>query len=269
MKVIVFDTETSGLPDQNQITDKLLLDPNLLCLWDALLPKWTHILQLAYIIYDTDANKVVKIYNKYVDIGAEVVINPNAFKIHHINHDSINHAPNKAPIKEVLEEFMKDFYASGICVGHNVLFDRKMIIAELIRNNFSIEDITSMMNNNLFRCTMNDTKTKCNIQIPVNYMSKSGKPISFFKVKSPKLLEAHKFFFGYEPRGDMLHDALTDVVVCLRIFMIHSFDIDIYFYDKLLEEYIVRFSPEYYLLPNVPFTLNEIVDPLTEDVEFM
>ena len=49
----------------------------------------------------------------------------------------------------------------------------------------------------------------------------------------------------------------------------NSFEIDVYFYDKLLEEYIVRFSPEYYLLPNVPFTLNEIVDPLTEDVEFM
>ena len=51
MKILIFDTETSGLPEERNAS---LLSTN----------KWPYILQLSYILYDTDSNKILK----YVDI---------------------------------------------------------------------------------------------------------------------------------------------------------------------------------------------------------
>ena len=48
MRVLVFDTETTGLP-KTKILNKYMLE------------LWPYIVQLSYIIYDIDTNTIVKI----------------------------------------------------------------------------------------------------------------------------------------------------------------------------------------------------------------
>ena len=58
MKVLIFDTETSGLPP------RLKKGQNI----KDYLEVWPYLMQLTYIIYDLDKMIVNKIYNKYVDV---------------------------------------------------------------------------------------------------------------------------------------------------------------------------------------------------------
>ena len=52
MKVLVFDTETTGLPTERNAS---IMD----------LEKWPHILQLSYVVYDTDEKKIDLLVNDY------------------------------------------------------------------------------------------------------------------------------------------------------------------------------------------------------------
>ena len=72
MKILVFDTETNDKPplmkNGSWFTDKRLLSkPNLKKknggLWSEMLDKWPHIIQLAYILYDTEnPGKAERVY---------------------------------------------------------------------------------------------------------------------------------------------------------------------------------------------------------------
>ena len=58
MKCLIFDTETTGLPPRIQ-KDQNIRD---------YLEVWPYLMQLTYIIYDLDKQRVDKIYNKYVNV---------------------------------------------------------------------------------------------------------------------------------------------------------------------------------------------------------
>ena len=62
-KVLVFDVETSGLlPKKTE---------------DVPIEKLPHILQLSYIVFETDGWKVSKVGNYYVNVGKHVEISQN------------------------------------------------------------------------------------------------------------------------------------------------------------------------------------------------
>ena len=95
---------------------------------------------------------------------------------------------------------------------------------------------------------MEVTAPICNIQIAVNYKDKkTGEDKVFYKVKSPKLVEAYQYYFGYSPDGDALHDALIDVILCLRVFIKYKYNEDICGKNEIITEYIKRISPEGYV----------------------
>ena len=268
VKICVFDTETTDVPpylpgkDWNERTSndtKLLQYTDLsqpMSMWNQMLPSWPSIVQLSYIIYDTENTENAKIFNKYIDIPDDVVISDSSFSIHHINREKIAQEPaeKKALISEVVAEFMHDIMDPNVVtvVGHNVQFDRKMIIAELLRLNSSSDtekkQLQFLMDHKNFTCTMDSTAPVCNIQMAVKYKDKkTGEDKVFYKVKSPKLIEAYQYYFGYEPSGEALHDALIDVIICLRVFIKYKYNEDVCGKNEVVTDYIKRISPEGYV----------------------
>ena len=263
VKILVFDTETTGLPpnmhgstwDERQKFDASLLKPqDLGSSWGKVLPEWPSIIQLSYILYDTENPDSAKIFNKYIDIPDNIVISEGSKAIHHITREKIASVPpeNRASVQDALNEFLDDVKQVAVVVGHNVQFDRKMVVAELLRLSAddNLPQIKDMMDESNFECTMVQTTPICNLKYKQNYTDKAtGEPKFWYKIKSPKLLEAYKHFFGYEPAGESLHDALVDVVVCLRIFCSHKYSIDVCGKNPIITDYIKQISPEGYQCP--------------------
>ena len=249
VKICVFDTETTGLPpildgkdwnERNNNDQRLLSFEDLsksTSVWNKILSLWPSIIQLSYIIYDMESPNNSKIFNKYIDIPDNIMIEDTSISIHHIDKKKIKalSTEKKALIRDAVVEFMTDIMDPEVTaiVGHNVQFDRKMIIAELLRlsriTNLNIDnELNLLMNNRKFVCTMDVTAPVCNIQIAVNYKDKkTGVDKVFYKVKSPKLIESYQHYFGYLPDSNALHDSLIDVILCLRVFMKYKYDIDV------------------------------------------
>lgn len=299
-KICIFDTETSGLPpildgkdwNERNVNDNKLLNFEELSktnsVWKKILSSWPSIIQLSYIIYDIESPNNSKIFNKYIDIPDNVVIAETSIAIHHIDKKKIRHEPTekKALIENAVAEFMDDIMKPDVVtvVGHNVQFDRKMIIAELLRLNDSTMDTDThtetqkqlqfLMDNENFTCSMDVTAPICKIQIAVNYKDKkTGEDKVFYKIKSPKLIESYQYYFGYSPDGDALHDALIDVILCLRVYMKYKYNEDICGKNEIITEYIRKISPEGYVCNENYAAKNidieniklEIIDPFNED----
>ena len=237
-KILVFDTETTGLPErrhasfvkQKEHERSLLKD---ISLWSNSIEKYPSIIQLAYILYDTDNPSDSKIYNKYIDIPETIQISEESHKIHHISKEKIKSMDmfSKAYIKDSLKEFMRDFAEADVVVGHNVDFDRRMIIAEFLRlfadsdtdsdadADANITHIMELMKDENFECTQEITTPICNLKSKFEYIDPKTKiPKYIYKIKSAKLIEAYRHYFGYTPDGEHMHDAIIDVVVCLRVY---------------------------------------------------
>ena len=67
----------------------------------------------------------------------------------------------------------------------------------------------------------------------------------YYKYKTPKLIEAYKHFFGCSPNPELLHDALIDAIITLRVYCIslkkNPFDIN--HTNKTITSYITKVSP--------------------------
>ena len=120
MRVIVFDTETSGLPKTNVLTYGLL---NL----------WPYIVQLSYLIYDVNEKELVKIRDNIIKIPYNIEISQESINLHGISND-ISYSQG-IKIENIIEEFMEDLNTCDYIIGHNIQFDINMIKAELMRLN--------------------------------------------------------------------------------------------------------------------------------------
>ena len=70
MKCLIFDTETSGLPPTWKL-DKLLDNDDKE--WRNFINEWPYLMQLTFIIYDTENMVVEQIYDKYIEIPDEIM----------------------------------------------------------------------------------------------------------------------------------------------------------------------------------------------------
>lgn len=263
VKICVFDTETSDkspvLPgkdwnERSKNEEKLMQFSDLQSkesMWGKMLSNWPSILQLSYIIYDTEYPENIKIFNKYIEISDSIIISESAKEVHHIDREKIRiqQAEKKAPARDVVEEFMRDIMNPSVkyIVGHNVLFDIKMIIAEILRmqTNNIVEHLQFLMSHKNIKCTMNLTTNICNLPLQINYKDKkTGEEKSFIKLKSPKLSESYSYYFGHEPNTKFLHDSLVDVIICLRVYIKYKYNEDILHKNQILKEYILQITPE-------------------------
>ena len=185
MKVLVFDTETSGLPLERNGS-----------IYQSF--NWPYIVQLSYMIYDSETNQLVGLENDYIDIPNDVVMDPESVKIHNITSEQLR---NGISIVQALEKFNSHAEKVDLLVAHNVSFDKRMLMVEGIRNNIKV-NITDTY------CTMKNSINLCKIETT----SRSGE--KYFKY--PKLSELYLKLFDVVPKNT--HNALVDILICLRCF---------------------------------------------------
>jgi DNA polymerase III epsilon subunit-like protein len=215
MRVLVFDTETTGLPKTK------LLNPDTLHLWP-------HILQLSFVIYDTEENDIVQSKDYIIKVDETIIINEETTKIHGITNEISQ--LNGVQLEYALNEFFYYLRQSDMLVGHNVSFDINMIKIELLRIIYlnkvkatkqTIYEIKHnlhyLTNYKNIVCTLQDSIDLCNIKA----VDKYGKTYA----KWPRLLELHQKLFETVPNN--LHNSFNDILVTLRCFIKMKMDIDL------------------------------------------
>lgn len=212
-RVLVFDTETTGLPQTK------IINPDTLHLWP-------HIVQFSYIIYELKNNVIIKLNDNIIKLQEGIIIPEESIKIHGITNEiCYNLGINKI---DAFNSFFEDLKNVDKIVGHNIIFDINMLKVELLRiiyTNKSINEDNRIYRDYLFAitnfkniyCTLQNSIVLCNIKV----ISKYGKPY----LKYPKLIELHEKLFNTTPNN--LHNSLNDILVTLRCYIKLTFNIDL------------------------------------------
>ena len=214
MRVLVFDTETTGLPKTKIIS----LDT---------LNEWPTVVQFSYVIFDTILNDIVESKNYIIKVSESILISEDSVKIHGITNEISS--KKGVLINEVLNEFFYYLRDVDCIVGHNISFDINMIKVELLRiiYNKSVKsqeikhykyDLHYLTNYKNIYCTLQESINFCNIKA----IDKFGKEY----LKYPKLIELHQKLFDTSPNN--LHNSFNDILVTLRCFiqLKHNFDLN-------------------------------------------
>jgi len=213
MRILVFDTETTGLPQSKFISPSTL-------------HQWPHIVQFSYIIYDTSLNDIIQTKDYVIKLPESILISEESSKIHGITNEISQQ--NGVSVNDVLSEFFYFLRGVDLLIGHNVEFDINMIKVELLRiiniNSISKEKIKLykyelhfLTNFKNISCTLKDSIKFCNIEL----IDKNGKTY----LKYPKLIELHEKLFNKTPTN--LHNSFNDILVTLRCFMKLKHNIDL------------------------------------------
>jgi len=192
MRILVFDTETTGLPERG------------CSIYDC--ERWPHIVQLSFILYDTHAEKALAIHDYIIRIPSDIDISKESTMIHGITNTMCKR--KGIPIELAMEEFNEYLEKCDMVVGHNIDFDKKMIIVESLRNKLKNSFISYGQAKSLY-CTMKTSVILCAIQ----KTNKDGK--DYFKY--PSLTELYMKLFDEEPKNT--HNSMADVLICLRCYM--------------------------------------------------
>ena len=213
MRFLVFDTETTGLPQTKFISPSTL-------------QQWPHIVQFSYVIYDSSLNDIIESKDYIIKLPESISIPEEITKINGITNEKTS--KYGMPINEVLNEFF--YYLRNVdkLVGHNIEFDVNMIKVSLLRliNSGSLtkeqlklykQDFHYLENYKNISCTLKDSIEFCNIQ----KQTKNGKTY----LKYPKLIELHEKLFNKSPSN--LHNSFNDILVTLRCFMKLKHNIDL------------------------------------------
>jgi DNA polymerase III epsilon subunit-like protein len=214
MRILVFDTETTGLPKSK------IMNPDTLNLWP-------HTVQFSYVIYDTNLNDIIVSSDKIVKLKDGITMPEDSIKIHGITNEISQ--KNGINIESIINEFFSHLRNVDLLVGHNVSFDINMIKVELLRLIYEAKFISEnevkeckynlhfLTNYKNICCTLQESIDLCNIKA----IDKFGKEYTKF----PKLLELHQKLFESTPNN--LHNSFNDILVTLRCFMKLKHDIDL------------------------------------------
>ena len=198
MKILIFDTETTGLLPK----DVSLYQSDL----------WPYIVQFSFIMYNTISNKIEMEHDYIIKIPKEISIPKESTKIHGITKQKSNKQGYN--MKDILEIFNIALESCDFVVAHNLSFDKKILMVEGIRHNTKIE----FTRNGLTPyCTMRNSINLCNIE-KVNNNNEVYK-------KFPTLAELHVKLFGVGPSN--LHNSFVDILICMRCFYAMIFNEDL------------------------------------------
>ena len=215
MRVLIFDTETTGLPKSRSI------NPDSLHLWP-------HIVQFSYIIYDISDNDVCVTEDNIIRVADDVEISAESSAIHGITNEISK--SGGVDLNQVLSGFFGALKNVDILVGHNISFDINVVIVELLRIIYNQSNIVPadqllsyktylhMLNNyQNIHCTMQNSIDMCGIKV----MGKNGREYNKF----PKLSELHQKLFGSVPNN--LHNSLNDILITLRCYIMITLKMDV------------------------------------------
>ena len=206
MRVLVFDTETTGLPSSK------IINPDTLKFWP-------HIVQFSYVIYDTEINDIVESCDTIVKVNDDIIISDESIKLHGITNEI---SKSGTPIDRILNDFFYHFRNVDLLVGHNVSFDINMVKVELLRFIYAINPKISPIEMKAHKYNLhfltNFKNICCTLQESIDFcaikaIDKFGKEYN----KYPKLIELHQKLFESSPNN--LHNSFNDILVTLRCFM--------------------------------------------------
>ena len=178
---LFFDTETTGLPRnwKAPVTD---------------LNNWPRLVQLAWLYYDTDGNKISG--NNFIIKPDGFTIPSDASRIHGISNDRA--VSEGVGLQGVLKDFQNLITQSSYLVAHNMSFDEKIVGAEFLRKNMTNSIATKSR-----ICTMEKSTNYCKLDGPYGY-------------KWPKLSELHYKLFG--TGFEEAHNAAVDINATAKCF---------------------------------------------------
>ncbi|MEA3307416.1 MAG: 3'-5' exonuclease [Elusimicrobiota bacterium] len=178
---LFFDTETTGLPKnwKAPVTD---------------LDNWPRLVQLAYLLADSEGNKIS---------GGDFIIKPAGFtipdesaQIHGISTERAG--KEGADLLGVLQDFYAAIEKAQYLVAHNISFDEKIMGAELLRN-----EMPDILPTKQKICTMQNATDFCAISGPYGY-------------KWPRLTELHHKLFRED--FEESHNAAADMKATIKCF---------------------------------------------------
>jgi len=197
MLILFLDTETTGLPEGKNIS-----------LYQT--QKWPYVIQLSYIIFDTEVNEVVHTFDSVIKLDDSVEISEKSISMHGVTRERSQ--TEGVNMKGALEELNNNLKTIDLVVGHNISFDKQIMIVENIRNN-----VFSLFPKKRLFCTMKEYKEYCDI--------KKERQDGTIYAKYPTLCELYEKLFGTKP--DNLHNSYVDVLVCARCYMQKEYENDI------------------------------------------
>ena len=197
-RAMIFDVETTGLIPKNRDTTEM-----------------PHILQISFVIFDTQFWRVVKSVDLYINVAANIEISAKITELTGITREMCDAGET---IQNAMREFCEEYMKCDIIVAHNIEFDREMIRIEIERlgqrdddykvyNNVFNPEYEKSVNKDIY-CTMKYGRNVCKIE-------QNGKNGMYYK--NPKLVELYEKLFGMTPHG--LHSSLIDTYICLRCFV--------------------------------------------------
>lgn len=193
MKIMLFDTETTGLPPKN----RQCMDPT----------QWPHIVQLSYLIYDTDNDKIQDFKDVIISLGTHIPLPAESVAIHGITRELS--LTKGIDIRIALFDFKMALTQCSKCVAHNYDFDSNVIQMEARRNHLSLYFPSPF-------CTMRASTDLRKLPHPT--FTGGG-------YKWPKLLELHEHLFHRVPKN--VHNSKIDTIVTLRCYhmLVHNEDL--------------------------------------------
>lgn len=198
--IIFLDFETTGLIPMDEQPDGRKFFPNYRRL-DAY--NNARAVQLAFCIYHNDG-RLVSLHNHIIKPN-DFAIPSESTAIHKITHmDAMNSGKD---INIVLDNFEYFLDKSSLIVGHNINFDRNILLSEAYRHK-KYKLIDKIFNTKYF-CTMKGKGIKKYVGLPSQYYN---------GYKNPKLIELHNKLFMDRIPADKWHNALTDAKITAKCF---------------------------------------------------
>ena len=186
MKVLLFDTETTGLPRHRSVPPESEAN------------NWPHIVDIAWMLLDTETNKILE-QKSYIIRPNNWIIPEESTAIHGIRQSFAE--SYGAPLEDVI----KDFFAVNcdMYIAHNMEFDENVIM------NAVYWDLGGELYrfNKPTKCTMKIARGMCKLPF------KNGG----FGYKPPRLSELYEHVFREKPIQSRLHGAMYDTQLLTRI----------------------------------------------------
>lgn len=183
---LVFDTETSGLPNF-----KLALDD----------PSQPKMMQLAFVCLDNEFKEITRFHSN-VKHSVDYCVNPLAYQAHGISFEECQ--DTGLPLETVIDLFSETLSRSSCSVAHNIKFD-KMIVDIAVDNVYHDAEYIPQWQE-LF-CTMLNSTELCRIP------HKNGRAGN----KWPSVKEAYETLLKKSLVGNF-HDATFDLNATVEIF---------------------------------------------------
>ena len=183
MKLLIFDTETTGLP---RLKIPANIEPN----------NWPHIVSISWVILDSDTNQIEK-RRSYIIRPINWTIPEESVEIHGITSEKA--LQDGVQLSSVVGEFLAEQY--DVLVAHNLEFDYNVLCNAIIWDlELPFKEFRKKK-----MCTMELSRNICNLK------TLFGKP------KSPKLSELYEHVFKKKPSSVDLHNSIYDVQILTEI----------------------------------------------------